>query len=419
MVITACLTIAVAAGLNVLREHGYIGASWAPAFGTTYHPRSEAAAILGKRSLAEGFLPSAEIVNRDGKELLVQYTTNEGLQRMLSSIIKKGSVRYAAFVAMDPDTGEVKALLSYGHKTENLALRATYPSASIFKIVTAGAAIENQRLSSGSLIPLKGSHHTLFRQNIFNSGGITPASADHRQSRYWRLITLADAFGKSVNSIFGKIGIFGVGPQGLRDFAGKLFFNRAIPFDLALDESRALIPDDPYGLAESASGFTRFNTMSPVHGALIASAVATGGMVMEPYAVNAITTRDGESLYAAGPPKELGRALSPETAAELRVLMERTVTSGTSRGAFRDRRRNVVLSQLEIGGKTGTLDGDAPRGRYDWFVGYATRGTKKLALAALCIHGDLRGIKASQLARLAMENYFKPDLAMALRPAAR
>ncbi len=416
MLITACLTIAFTAGFNILREHGYVGASWLP-FTKVHYARSVASQILGKKQMQGGYLPAAEILNSGGKDLLVQYTADEALERMLVSALQKGQVRYAAFVAMDPDTGEVKALLSYGHNTENLALRATYPAASVFKIVTAAAAIEARRLSAGSLIPLKGSYHTLFRQNIFNSGGLSLASANG-PARYWRHITLADAFGKSVNSIFGKIGIFGVGPQGLRDFAAKFFFNRPIPFDLALDESRAIIPDDPYGLAESASGFTRFNTMSPVHGALIAATVAQGGIAMEPYTVSAITTKEGESLYSAGP-RELGRVLNVETAEELKVLMERTVSSGTSRGAFRDKRRNIILSQLTIGGKTGTLDGEAPRGRYDWFVGYATRGVKKLAVSALCIHGELRGIKASQVARLAIERYFKPDLALAVRPAAQ
>jgi beta-lactamase class D len=48
-----------------------------------------------------------------------------------------------------------------------------------------------------------------------------------------------------------------------------------------------------------------------------------------------------------------------------------------------------------------------PKGNYDWFVGYATDGKKKVALAALTINEDTWRVRASYLARQFFENYFK------------
>jgi beta-lactamase class D len=69
------------------------------------------------------------------------------------------------------------------------------------------------------------------------------------------------------------------------------------------------------------------------------------------------------------------------------------------------------LNDAFIGGKTGTLNGRNPVGRYDWFVGFAERDGVKLAVASLCIHGPRHGVKASQVARAAFESYFRQVVA--------
>jgi beta-lactamase class D len=60
-----------------------------------------------------------------------------------------------------------------------------------------------------------------------------------------------------------------------------------------------------------------------------------------------------------------------------------------------------------VGGKTGSLTGLDPEGKYDWFVGFASHGDQRIAVAALTIHRKLWRVKSSYLARKAIENYFK------------
>ena len=73
---------------------------------------------------------------------------------------------------------------------------------------------------------------------------------------------------------------------------------------------------------------------------------------------------------------------------------------GFSRGAYEN---------VEVGGKTGSLSGLNPKGRYDWFIGYAQLGDKKLAFASLCINEAYWYVKSSYIARKAVEHFFKLD----------
>lgn len=338
---------------------------------------------------------------------VVEYSIDSHLQQSVEQVIKKGKVPYGAFVALDPRTGQVLAMVSHGMSDENLALRSTFPAASIFKVVTAAAALERGRLSHSSLIPVRGGFHTLYKRNVLSGGGIDAES----RPRYARLISFEDALAKSVNSVFGKVGLFGVGADGLRKVATRFQFGNDIPFELPVDKSMATIPDDEFGVAESASGYTRGNTLSPVHGALIAAAVANGGLMMEPSIINKILTKDGKVEYAFEP-KKLASVIEKQTAEQLAVMMHKTITDGTSRRAFRNVSRSIALGDVYIGGKTGTLNGWSPAGRYDWFVGFAEQGNRKIALCSLMIHGSRHGLKASQVARKAFETFFDSQIAV-------
>jgi cell division protein FtsI/penicillin-binding protein 2 len=345
--------------------------------------------------------PSEIEMDLGGKEAIktrVEYTFDPQLQKVMENLFQSYGPDYGAFVAMDATTGKVLSMVSYSRAKklqENLALRASFPSASVFKVVTAAAAIEGHKVSANTVIPFNGRSHTLYRGQIFKSN-IT---------RWTRFTTLKDAFAHSINTVFGKIGAYTVGPDGMRFYADRFGFNRKISADLPMQEGTAHIPDDVWGIAESASGFTRENKMSPLQGALIAASVANDGKMMEPYVVNSLKGLDGTHYYTVEP-KLATITMDPATASEVRSLMKETVLSGTSRGAFRGFFRKD-FSTLDVGGKTGSLTGMDPKGKYDWFVGYAHTGQKKIAFASLTIHEKKWRVKSSYLARRAIETYFK------------
>ncbi|MFZ9594491.1 MAG: penicillin-binding transpeptidase domain-containing protein [Bdellovibrionia bacterium] len=372
--------------------------------------KEKVAQVLESSALMAEFPQEMDLeVQRLGKvKGRFQYTFDPKLQQAMEGLFDAYGPDYGAFVAMDPKTGRILSLVSYsrsGKIRENLALRASFPSASVFKVVTAAAAIEKHQISSETVIPTQGRNHTLYRGQILKS----------QINRWTRFITLKEAFAHSVNSVFGKIGAFTVGSTVLRQYAERFGFNHKIPADLPIQEGRAFIPEDLWGLAESASGFTRENTMSPLQGALIASAVANDGVMMEPYVVESIVKLAGHENETQGPPLYLAEpkvstvAMDPETASEIRDLMKETVLHGTSRGSFRGFFKKD-FSFLDVGGKTGSLTGLSPKGKYDWFVGYAQSGSHRIAVSALTISEKQWRVKSSYLARRAIENYFRTSV---------
>ena len=327
----------------------------------------------------------------------LQYTFKPEFQASMEKLFHTYKPDYGAFVAMDATTGEVLSMVSYAAREsiDNIAVRSTFPSASVFKVITAAAAIESARYSPDTVVTFNGRNHTLYKGNVLKN----------TINRWTRQITLKEAFAKSVNSVFGKIGAFSVGPDGLRQYADRFGFNRKIAADFPVETGFASIPDDMWGLVESASGFTRENTMSPLQGALIAAAIANDGVMMEPYLVRSAYSPRGEQVYLAEP-RVWNLTVDPKTAAEIRTMMRQTVTSGTSSRSFRRFFRGKY-SHLNVGGKTGSLTGTSPAGKYDWFVGYAMNGSQRVAFSALTINKKFWTVKSSFLARLAIEKYFE------------
>ena len=353
---------------------------------------------------AEVEIPAELVRNTFGKDdklkIKMHYAFDAHLQEAMQTLFKQYHPDYGAFVAMDAQTGQVLSMVSYSQKPNqpNLTLRATFPSASVFKVVTAAAAIETQRYSADTVIPFNGRSHTLYRNQIFGAG--------NRQNRWTRYISLKEAFAKSINTVFGRIGAFAVGPTEMREYADRFGFNRPVLADFPVQEGKAAITDDPWGLAEASSGFTTGNTMSPMQGAMIAASVANGGVMMEPYIVSDVTGVDGADIYKAEP-KISSLAMDSATSLEVRKLMNETVRRGTSSHSFRGFFKREFAG-LDVGGKTGSLTGFDPPGKYDWFVGFADSGTDghKIAVAALTVHEKVWRVKSSYLARRAFESYF-------------
>ncbi|MGK5088011.1 penicillin-binding transpeptidase domain-containing protein [Bdellovibrionota bacterium FG-2] len=331
----------------------------------------------------------------------IQYSFDPKLQTSLEGLLRSYSPDYGALVVLDANTGRVLSMVSSTQHKEfqgNLALQATFPSASIFKVVTAAAAIEHQKFSAETMIPFNGRNHTLYRGNILKN----------QITRWTRYTSLKTAFAKSINTVFGKIGAYDVGHQELQLYADRFGFNHRISSDLPVETGRAVIPQDAWGMAEAASGYTRANTMSPLQGALMAAAIVNEGVMMEPYIVQSVSTMEGESLYVAEPEVAL-TSVDPKTAAEMRELMRETISQGTSKKSFRKFFKGEY-ALLDVGGKTGSLTGDQPKGKYDWFVGFAEGGSHRIAVAALTIHGKLWKVKSSVLARKVIESYFHGKL---------
>ena len=307
---------------------------------------------------------------------------------------------YAAFYLMvDSRTNEI---IAWGQRSDSAVQpeptylsRATFPSASLYKIVTSVAALETSRFATNSTVPLIGRSTTLYSRQLKLS--------DNYKGPY---ITLEDAFARSCNPAMGIIGQH-IGGRTLRKFATRLGFNRPFPGG-APQPSRSVPPDSGFGLAEVASGFTRENRVSPLHMAAIVRALVTEQSVQIPW------SHSIPSQFAPREPITLDESeFHPDTYYGIRQLMLRTVTNGTARKHMRRTLTAVNRDALFIGGKTGSLDGDSPKGRYDWFAGFAqSRKDPKLGvvLVVMQVHNRIRTLPSSGIAGLLINAWAKEAL---------
>lgn len=338
-------------------------------------------------------------VDFDGRPYRVSASLNPGLQQYLLKRMDRVNSRYIGIVVMAPDTGRLLAMAGFNKINPNRdpCLTADYPAASLFKIVTAAAAVEEKGYSASSRFKFNGYKHTLYKRQLTD-----------KTNRYTNSISLRDSFAQSVNPVFGKIGALLLNRQALETYGNAFAFNQTVSFEIPWPTSRLAVKDDSYHRAEIASGFNRQTTISPLHGALIVSAVVNGGIPVEPTLVDRIVDDAGNTVYRTEP-RFLPSAVSPVTADVLDQLMVATVTSGTARKTFRGHRRSKVLSRLRIGGKTGSIFNRAHDARFDWFVGFASekKGSEKMVVSVMVAHEEYIGTRAGQYGRMAIEHYFK------------
>jgi len=83
------------------------------------------------------------------------------------------------------------------------------------------------------------------------------------------------------------------------------------------------------------------------------------------------------------------------------------VRIGSARKAFRKAHRYKAFRDLKYGGKTGSLTGYSPKGRYDWFVGFAEKDGERIAYASLIINKEKWYVKSSRVAFEVLNGYYK------------
>ena len=261
--------------------------------------------------------------------------------------------------------------------------RATFPAASLAKLVTIAAAMESNRYSLNTPIPMIGRHHTLYLNQLRVPEKYNGPTME-----------LSEAFARSANPPMAIVGK-NVGARRLNAAAAKLGYNKRFPGN-APNASSYTAPDTGYGLAEVACGFTTSTTLTPLLAAAQVRAVLTKKPLEIPWA------RD---MAPFAPQKPLALDIgkfSENTYYGLRESMLRSVTQGTAHKHMSTKnmaRKN--FEALRLGGKTGSLDGTDPVGRYDWFMGFAESKadpSKSIVVIVMQMHKEIRSQPATQVA---------------------
>lgn len=332
-------------------------------------------------------------IGQKGEKII--YSLSPLLQERAERLLDYYRVPWGAIVAIEPRTGRVLAMAGHSEidsDGSSLTTRATFPAASLFKVVTASAAIEKSGLSADSVIYYRGGNYTLNRSNY------NPDS-----SRDTKRMELATALGKSCNPVFARVALNNFSPSVLQQYARSFGFDRTIPFELPLQRSSFTMPSDEYEFARTAAGFGDV-FISPLHAAMIAGTVANDGLMMEPHIVDRIVAANGHVEYV-GKLEPLQRAVLSNTSKQVVQMMESTIEKGTARKHFVCS-PNERIRSMRIAGKTGTLKGDNPKGIYHWFIASAPVDNPKIAIAALVIDPGTARIGGTGLGRFFLEYFF-------------
>jgi penicillin-binding protein A len=398
------------------------------------------------------------LTGRDPRGGQVDLTINRQAQEAAYNamkVVKNGKTTYkkGAVVALDPSTGAILAAVStpsydpnpladhdesvvekawHTYTTDpddpmlDRALNQTYPSGSIFKIIDSAAALEKS-YGVTQRIPAPNSYWPLdpSKTSACKSGSACVENFDGEQCdpANSKTATLAQAFAKSCNTAFAMLAVNSISGTALAAKAKQFGLDQAPPsIPLSVAPSTIGSPSDlsdPAALAQTSIG-QRDVAITPLQGAMLASAVANDGTLMTPYLV-ADERKPNLSILKKTEPTQMSTVLSPDLDQQLVQLMDGVVNGG--QGISGNTGGSAAINDIPgvvVGGKTGTADHGVPdkNGKqpppHAWFSGFAMKnGTAKIAVAVIIEDGGVNGNEttggqaAGPVAKAVMEAYLK------------
>jgi penicillin-binding protein 2 len=363
------------------------------------------------------------ILPRRGENLTL--TIDLRLQRVAEGAFDPGA--RGAIVALDPNNGEVLALVSKpnydpnefsngisrerwdqlsqggNYPLFNRAIQAAYPPGSTLKPFVAMAGLVGGQIDQGTRFSQACTGEYRFGSRVF---------------RCWKpeghgSLALREAVAQSCDVYFYQLGLR-EGLQNLSSFMRRIGVDERTGIDLP-QERRCLFPDPGwydrrYGAGRWSKGLVLNlaigqgeGSLTPIKLAQMAALIANGGSLVRPHLVRAVGQR---SLSGAVEADSLRRDLHlpPRSLRLVRDAMEAAVEdpSGTG-GAAR-------IDSVRVAGKTGTAQN--PHGKdHALFICFAPVAAPKLAVAVLVENAGHGGSEAAPLAQSVLQAFFHPAAA--------
>ena len=348
-------------------------------------------------------------LNQIKNEFLNQKNTGDSVVTTLNADLQTTAYnalgdRRGAVVAIEPSTGKILVELSKPDFDPNtisqnwdtlvndsndssLLNRATngaYPPGSTFKVVTALDYFRTKGSLEGFSYLCEGSI-TMEDHTISCYGGTV-----HGQEDFY------SAFANSCNSAFAEIGTM-LGGSSLKKTAENLLFNKSLP--LTSYKKSTFTLNGKSSVAEvMQTAIGQGNTLvSPMHMALITSAIANGGELMKPYLIDSIVSSDGETVKTTEP-ESYKQLMTTNEANILGKLMKGVVENGTA-SALNGRGYTVA-------GKTGSAEFDENGSSHSWFIGYSNVDNPDLVVAIIVENGGTGSEAAVPIAGQIFDAYY-------------
>lgn len=296
----------------------------------------------------------------------------------------------------------------------NKAIQGQYPPASTYKIVTALAALNEEKVTPETTFHCSGAMHF-----------------GNRDFRCWKkgghgTVNLRRALAESCDVYFYQVGLR-LGVDKLAGYAQNLGYGSKTGIILE-HEKKGLIPTSAWKLATYKDKWHEGETLSiaigqgfdlatPLQVNQMMVAVANGGTLYQPQLVEKIIRPGGEVAQHFSP---VVQGKFKGSAASLALVRDGLVAVVNSPGGTAQR---VKIPGITVAGKTGTaqvvhrttfesVQGDTPYLYRDhaWFTCYAPAERPLIAVTVLIEHGRHGGSAAGPVARKVLMKYFNiPD----------
>jgi len=350
-------------------------------------------------------------------------TLDLDLQRVAEEALPD-SVR-GAIVALDPRTGEILAMVSSPRLDPNIfslkrrernkgwaevaldstrpltnrAISGVYPPASVFKLITAGAGLENGFLSRHSYMPKP------------CTGGYQFGS---RYQKCWGThgrLDLVNAIRLSCDVYFYQAGL-AIGMERINEFGERFGLGSILGVDIP-GERGGWLPDSASFNARNKRNGWRWarglilnlaigqgQLVTPLQQAVMVGSMATGKGVYQPHFMKELRSFDGKVVRRYEPVKIHEGQMSAETHQILLDGMDSVVNHPGGTG------RRAALPGIRVGGKSGSGEWKKGEKTHAWFVAVAPLENPQIVVAVIQEAEGGGGAKSAPICRKIMEQYF-------------
>jgi len=306
----------------------------------------------------------------------VEYTVDPELEDRVRGILERIGVALGHAVLMDPASGELFAYVSTD--PEIFPATRAYPTASLMKVVTGAAVLRHAPQAARRDCRYTGSPYRVLKAQLL------PPSLGGRFESFRRALAISN------NQCFARLAVHDVGEEAL--FAEMRRAGLLEPPAAGHTAGRVEAIEGALDLGHLGSGL-HGSFVTPLAAARLAALLARGELVRPWWIASA---RDAGGTIRVAPGREVPRAVWPEPVArELREMLVDVTTEGTARRAFGAGTGARGPSGVRVSGKTGTLSGSDPPGRYRWFIGVAPAEAPRVAFATLVVDGRASAAQAA------------------------
>lgn len=210
---------------------------------------------------------------------------------------------------------------------------------------------------------------------------------------------LETSFAKSCNTSYANIGL-GLDKKTFQQLCDSMLFQKNLPISYPFNKSSFVLKEDSSTDEVTQTAIGQGKTLvTPIHMAMITSAIANQGILMRPYVIDRTENYKGITVKEYKPSR-YGALISEEEAAKLQEFMSLVVQEGTG--------SKLSGQSYQAAGKTGSAEFSSNKSEsHAWFTGYASaEGKETIAVTVIVEKGGAGSSTAVPIAKQMFDRYF-------------